>query len=91
MTLEQTLVSWSSVTRTPVSHDQLAHVVPGALAAYDLPDLAALIAPRPLSILSAVNPALQPLDRETVEDAWQAAARIYAQRKARAALVIKGQ
>ena len=44
LTLEGALVSWSAVVRTPISHDQLTNVVPGALAVYDLPDLAARLA-----------------------------------------------
>src|SRR5439155_26247740 len=47
ITLERSLVSWSAVVRTPISYNQLTNVVPGALAAYDLPDLAARLAPRP--------------------------------------------
>ena len=40
-----------------VQLNQLTNVVPGALKVYDLPDLAAAIAPRPLTIEGAVDPA----------------------------------
>ncbi|QDU19129.1 acetylxylan esterase [Urbifossiella limnaea] len=43
-------VSWDEVARTTVSVNQFAGVVPGALAVYDLPDLAASLSPRPLVI-----------------------------------------
>jgi len=44
------VVSWDDVARTAVSETQFAGVVPGALAVYDLPDLAASLSPRPLVI-----------------------------------------
>ena len=50
LTIDGAITSWSDVVRTPLSRDQLQSVVPGALAFYDLPDLAATIAPRPLQI-----------------------------------------
>src|SRR5207302_691270 len=37
VTLEQALVSWSAVVKTPVTYNQLTNVVPGALKVYDLP------------------------------------------------------
>jgi cephalosporin-C deacetylase-like acetyl esterase len=55
LTLERSLGSWTSVVENPISHNQLANVVPGVLAAYDLPDLAALLAPMPLAIRDAVD------------------------------------
>src|SRR5262249_47332795 len=45
LTLEDALVSWSAVVRMPISYNQLTNVVPGALAVYDLPDLAASMEP----------------------------------------------
>ncbi len=64
LTLDGSITAWSDVVRTPLSRDQLANVVPGVLAAYDLPDLAASLAPRPLSIRSAVDPTGRPMSRE---------------------------
>ena len=55
--LERSIPSWRDVARTPRSVDQLANVVPGVLEVYDLPDLAEAIAPRPLTIRNAVDPA----------------------------------
>jgi dienelactone hydrolase len=56
LTLERSLVSWASVVRTPVSHDQLTNVVFGALAVYDLPDLEKQVSPRPLTVRDRVGP-----------------------------------
>lgn len=39
VTLRDSLVSWSSVAKTALSHHQLGSVVPGVLKIYDLPDL----------------------------------------------------
>ena len=52
----RSVVSWSAVARAPISRGQYSGVVPGVLESYDLPDLAALIAPRPLSILEPRTP-----------------------------------
>lgn len=39
VTLRDSLPSWASVAKTPISHQQLTNVVPGVLRVYDLPDL----------------------------------------------------
>ncbi len=46
--LQHSIVSWSAVVESPISVNQLANVIPAALASYDLPDLSGLIAPREL-------------------------------------------
>jgi cephalosporin-C deacetylase-like acetyl esterase len=55
LTLEHSLISWATVVEKPISHNQLTSVLPGVLADYDLPDLAALLAPRPLTIRDPVD------------------------------------
>lgn len=70
VTIERSLVSWSAVVRTPISHNQLTNVVPGALQRYDLSDLAAAIAPRPLTIRSAVDPVTRPVSLTELENAY---------------------
>jgi dienelactone hydrolase len=77
VTLEGMVVSWSAVARTPLSKNQLANVVPGALEAYDLPDLAAALAPRPLTIRGAVDPAGKPVSQRELEEAYAAARAAY--------------
>ncbi len=55
VTLQNSLVSWSNVVERGMSRNQLSSVLPGVLAVYDLPDLAAAIAPMPLAIVDAVD------------------------------------
>jgi cephalosporin-C deacetylase-like acetyl esterase/pimeloyl-ACP methyl ester carboxylesterase len=69
VTIEGSIPSWDLVVRTPISQNQLASVVPGALTVYDLPDLAAAISPRPLTIRNPVDPAGRPLPLAAVEEA----------------------
>jgi hypothetical protein len=88
LTLEGALVSWSAVVRTPVSHDQLTNVVPGALAVYDLPDLAASVAPRPLTIRKPADPAGKSLAQAAADDAYRAVRAAYAKAGADKQLVI---
>jgi dienelactone hydrolase len=77
VTLEGGLVSWSSVVRIPLSKGQLGNVVPGALAVYDLPDLAAALAPRPLAIRHPVDAAGNPVTQAELEEAYAAARAAY--------------
>lgn len=59
--LEGTIASWTDVATTSMTVGQLANVVPGVLESYDLPDLVAAIAPRPVKIRSPVDPAGKPI------------------------------
>lgn len=77
LTLQRSLVSWASVVHTPLSRDQLANVVPGVLADYDLPDLAAALAPRPLHVETAADGAGRPLGQEALVAAHAAARAAY--------------
>jgi dienelactone hydrolase len=63
--IQDSLVSWANLIENGLSRDQLANVVPGALTLYDLPDLAARLAPLPLSIVGSVDALGQavPVDR----------------------------
>jgi pimeloyl-ACP methyl ester carboxylesterase len=64
VTIEQTLGAWSDVVKTPQAQRQLAHIVPGVLAAYDLPDLCASLAPRPLTIRQPADARGEPLSAD---------------------------
>lgn len=75
--LEGGLVSWASVLKTPVTQNQLGNVVPGVLASYDLPDLAAAIAPRKLTLKSPVDAAGRPVSQADLESAFAAAREAY--------------
>jgi dienelactone hydrolase len=89
VTLEGGVISWSSVARTAISINQLTNVVPGALKVYDLPDLAAALAPRPLSILGAVDPAGKPVSQAELEEAYGAARAAYKAAGAEEKLVLR--
>ncbi len=75
--LERSLVSWSDVVEKGISRDQLGNVVPGALQVYDLPDLAARLAPRPLRIQSPVDATGQPISLSEIQRAYAACIKAY--------------
>jgi pimeloyl-ACP methyl ester carboxylesterase len=77
VTLDGGVLSWSLVARTPVTRGQLANVVPRALEAYDLPDLAAALAPRPLTIRNAVDAAGNPVPQAVLEEVYASARAAY--------------
>lgn len=80
-TIEKGLISWTNVVHTPVSYDQLTHIIPGALKVYDLPDLATLIAPRGLTIRGAVDAAGKPVAKEMLEGEYSNAKSAYLKAK----------
>jgi hypothetical protein len=88
LTLERSLISWSAVARTPVTRDQLAAVVPGVLASYDLPDLAAALAPRRFELLDAVDATGKPAGVDAVHQAYAACRAAYHAQKADEKFVI---
>jgi len=61
LTLRRSLVSWSNAVHTPVTHNVLVHAVHGALATYDLPDLAAAIGPNKLTIEQPIGASGHPI------------------------------
>jgi dienelactone hydrolase len=89
VTLERSLVSWSNVAHTPASYNQLSGVVPGVLKVYDLPELAATLAPRPLTIRGSLNAALQPVAQAELDNAYGVCREMYARRAAAKELVIR--
>jgi cephalosporin-C deacetylase-like acetyl esterase len=86
--LERSLFSWQNVVETPISYRQLANVVPSALRAYDLPDLAALLAPRPLTLEDPVNAQNLPAGADIVAAAYRACRDHYRQLGADKSFVI---
>ena len=64
LVLDHGLVSWMSLVDAKMHRQQLDNVVPGALAAYDLPRLAAAFAPRRLIIIDPADPMGHPLELE---------------------------
>jgi dienelactone hydrolase len=77
ITIDRSLVSWSNILNLKVSRDQLGNVVPGALETYDLPDLAARLAPRPLSIRGAVDAQGNPVSQAELDQIYDACTKAY--------------
>jgi cephalosporin-C deacetylase-like acetyl esterase len=77
VTLDRSIVSWAAVVQSPITHNQLTNAVPGVLAAYDLPDLAAAVAPRPLTIRAAVDASGKPVTQAALEEAFAACRKTY--------------
>jgi hypothetical protein len=86
VTIEKSVLSWSAVVRTPISHNQLTNVVPAALRVYDLPELAALIAPRTLTIRAAVDPVNKPVTQAVLDEAYAPCKAAFAKQKAESQL-----
>lgn len=62
------------LARTPITINQLTNVVPGVLAVYDLPDLAALVAPRHLAVRAPLDAAGKPVTLAVLKEVYAAAA-----------------
>ena len=78
--LERTLISWTDVVDRGVSRGQIAGVVPGVLAYYDLPELAAGLHPRPLTISYPTNAVGLPVTQAELETAYSACLQAYGNR-----------
>ncbi|MEO8657903.1 MAG: acetylxylan esterase [Bryobacteraceae bacterium] len=77
LSLEQMLVSYDAVVSTGMHRLIFENIVPGALIDYDLPDLVAAVAPRPVAITDAQSPFGVSLPRAAVEQAYQPAFRAF--------------
>jgi cephalosporin-C deacetylase-like acetyl esterase len=76
--VEGGLISYDAVARTPIHRRIMAGVVPGVLGRYDLPDLAASLAPRALSLVDLRAPAGQRALERDVREAYRYAIAAYA-------------
>jgi len=56
VTIEDGLLSYASIARTPIHRRIFEVVVPGVLGKYDLPDLVASLAPRPVALVNLRSP-----------------------------------
>ena len=54
--VEQSLLSYRLAGASPLHRDLEDTILPGVLGRYDLPDLAASLAPRPVTIVNSVSP-----------------------------------
>jgi cephalosporin-C deacetylase-like acetyl esterase len=75
--LEEMLVSYESVIAWKVHQQIFESIVPAALTNYDLPDLAASLAPRRLQIINAVNPRGQRVELPHVREQYEAAQKAF--------------
>ena len=75
--IEEGLVSWKMVVESKYHRNQLDNVVLGALTAYDLPILAATLAPRTLVLANLANPVGHLLSVSEVADRYTLAADCY--------------
>lgn len=60
--LRRSLISWSNVVHTPLSRNQSANLVHGALTTYDLPDLRNLLPEDRLEVITPLDAAEQPVE-----------------------------
>ena len=75
--LEDMLVSYRAVIEQRIHRDVLENVVMGALREYDLPDLTASLAPRPVRLINPVSPLGERLWLEAARGAYADAVRVY--------------
>jgi dienelactone hydrolase len=88
VTLEEMLVSYDTVSTWKIHQQIFSDIVPGALAAYDLPDLVASFAPRKLTLINAVNPRRKPMDMREVKAQYQGAQTAFAVAGVSSSLII---
>lgn len=88
LTLDRALVSWSAVARGTVCRDQISNTLPGVLTAYDLPELAASLAPRRLTVRGAVGPAGETVSNKDLADGYARCRAAYHAKDADAQLVL---
>ena len=71
--VEGSLVSYESVTNRRMNRGVVEQVIRGVLESYDLPELAASLAPRPVWVVNATDPMGQPLTTAQAEKEYAAA------------------
>ena len=67
VTAEGSVASYMTIVRAETHARMIGVVVPGVLREFDLPDVAGMVAPRPLNLISLRDAAGNRLPRETVE------------------------
>lgn len=76
--VEQSLLSYRLAGSSPIHRNLEDTILPGVLGRYDLPDLAAALAPAPLAILNSISPVGQVLLRKEAAAEFTYAAEAYA-------------
>jgi hypothetical protein len=84
--LGDSLVSYAAMATAPVHRQMFEAVVPKVLGRYDLPDLVAALAPRPVSLIDMRTPAGGVAPLQAVRDAYDFGVKAYQAAGARSAL-----
>ncbi len=87
--LIEPLVSWESVAMNRYYSMDAGALIANVLTAYDLPDLAAALAPRRLALIDVVDQLQKPVRAELMQSSFDVARRSYAERRANESLSIR--
>ncbi len=68
--VEECLLSYRSIATSPLHRHVFETVLPGVLDKYDVPDLVAALAPRPVWLVSLRSPVGKPVFRREIESAY---------------------
>jgi dienelactone hydrolase len=79
VTIESSILSSSLAARASSPRGDLAGTVPGVLASYDLPDLAASLAPRRLTVRGSLDPAGKAVSPDDLQRAYDVCKAAYKQ------------
>ena len=71
------LLSYAAITESELYSHRVSAFVPGVLRNFDLPEVAALVAPRRLLLLNIVDPLHRRVDPEEVDRTYRSAAGVY--------------
>ena len=71
------LAEYSAIVDTEIYTHRYVMFTPGVLGKYDLPEVAALVAPRPLVVINPVDAAQRPLDDARAAEVYQPAAKVF--------------
>lgn len=82
VTVHGCLATYQSLLDSPFTYVPLDAVIPGAIAAGDLPALAAGLAPRTMRIADAVNGGNQRVEDDALRKSWSATIEAYAKSQA---------
>jgi hypothetical protein len=85
----RSLTDYMDVVRTPLYRVRFYDMVPKVTDAYDLPHLAASLAPRPLALVGAVDAKLEPAELTSVEATYHLAQDTYTNLGVKANLTIE--
>ncbi len=73
LTLEDMLISYQSVVAVKIHRNIFENVVQGALRSYDLPDLAAALSPRPVTLVNLLDPQGRPVPQSRAKQTYLSA------------------